>query len=83
MVWGGELLVRDGVAAGQATSGRVGRDARHRRRAGVGAGAEGVTADAAYVRAGDYQLDVGGRRIPLTVEPEAAARSVRASGSEP
>jgi 4-methylaminobutanoate oxidase (formaldehyde-forming) len=28
---------------------------------------DGATADAAYVRSGDYQLDVGGRRIPVTV----------------
>ena len=67
MVWGGELLVRDGVAAGQATSGAWG--------ATIGAGVGlawvhapgGVAADAAYVKAGDYQLDVGGRRIPVTV----------------
>ncbi len=67
MVWGGELVVRDGVPAGQATSGAWGATL------GTGVGLawvqapEGVTADAAYVRAGDYQLDVGGRRISLTV----------------
>ncbi|MDX6231962.1 MAG: hypothetical protein QOH68_930 [Nocardioidaceae bacterium] len=67
MVWGGELLVRDGVAAGQATSGAWGATL------GTGVGLAwvqapaGVTADAAYVRAGAYELDVGGRRIPLTV----------------
>ncbi len=67
MVWGGELLVRDGVAAGQATSGAWGATLG----AGVGLAwvqaPEGETADAAYVRSGDYQLDVGGRRIPVTV----------------
>jgi 4-methylaminobutanoate oxidase (formaldehyde-forming) len=67
MVWGGELLVRDGVAAGQATSGAWGATL------GTGVGLAwvqapaGTTADAAYVRAGDYHLDVGGRRIPATV----------------
>ena len=67
MVWGGELLVRDGVAAGQATSGAWGATLG----AGVGLAwvqaPEGETADAAYVRSGDYQLDVGGRRIPVAV----------------
>lgn len=67
MVWGGELLVRDGVAAGQATSGAWGATLG----AGVGLAwvhaPDGDTADAAYVRAGDYQLDVGGQRIPVTV----------------
>ncbi|MBC7630232.1 FAD-dependent oxidoreductase [Aeromicrobium sp.] len=67
MVWGGELLVRDGVAVGQATSGAWG--------ATIGAGVglawvnapDGVTADAAYVRSGDYTLDVGGRRVSARV----------------
>jgi heterotetrameric sarcosine oxidase gamma subunit len=67
MVWGGELLVRDGVAAGQATSGAWGATLG----AGVGLAwvqaPEGTTADAAYVRAGDYELDVGGRRVPAVV----------------
>ena len=67
MVWGGELLVRDGVAAGQATSGAWGATLG----TGVGLawvqGADGMTVDAAYVRAGDYELDVGGRRVPVTV----------------
>ena len=67
MVWGGELLVRDGVPAGQATSGAWGATL------GTGVGlawvhaADGATADAAYVRAGDYELDVGGRRVPVSV----------------
>ncbi|MEJ7636067.1 FAD-dependent oxidoreductase [Aeromicrobium sp.] len=67
MVWGGELLIRDGVAAGQVTSGSWGATL------GTGVGLAWVQApvggkvDAAYVRAGDYQLDVGGRRVPARV----------------
>ncbi len=67
MTWGGELLVRDGVAVGQATSGAWGQTLG----ACVGLAwvqaPEGVKADAAFVRAGRYQLDVGGRRIPVRV----------------
>ena len=67
MVWGGELLVRDGVAAGQVMSGAWGATLG----TGVGLawvqGADGTTVDAAFVRAGDYELDVGGRRVPVTV----------------
>ncbi|MCW2752383.1 MAG: FAD-dependent oxidoreductase [Aeromicrobium sp.] len=67
MIWGGELLIRDGIAVGQATAGAWG--------ATVGAGVglawvnapAGEVADAAYVRGGSYQLDVGGRRIPVRV----------------
>ncbi len=67
MIWGGELLVRDGVAAGQAMSGSWG--------ATIGSGVglawvnapDGQIADAAYVRDGAYELDVGGRLIPVQV----------------
>jgi glycine cleavage system aminomethyltransferase T/glycine/D-amino acid oxidase-like deaminating enzyme len=67
MVWGGELLVRDGVAVGQVMSATWGATVG----AGVGLawvnGADGETADAAYVRAGDYEVNVGGRRVPVRV----------------
>lgn len=67
MVWGGELLVRDGRPVGQAMSGAWG--------ATIGAGiglawvhaADGEVASPAYVREGSYQLDVGGRRVPVRV----------------
>ncbi len=67
MVWGGELLVRDGVAAGQATSGAWGATVGSAVGLAWVQAPDGVTADAAYVRDGNYQLDVGGRRIPVTV----------------
>jgi glycine cleavage system aminomethyltransferase T/glycine/D-amino acid oxidase-like deaminating enzyme len=61
MMWGGELLLRDGTAAGLVTSAAWG--------AAVGssvglayvrrAGNEQVTAD--YLRAGSYEVNVGGR----------------------
>lgn len=67
MIWGGELLIRDGIASGQATSGAWGETLG----AGVGLAwinaPAGEVADAAYVRAGSYQLDVGGRLVPVRV----------------
>lgn len=65
--WGGELLLRDGVPVGQATSatwaGTLGR--------GVGLAwvdaPDGEVATAAHVREGAYELDVGGRRAPVRV----------------
>ncbi len=67
MIWGGELVLRDGVAVGQVTSGAWG--------AALGAGvglaylrdpASGpLTAEA--VRSGAYQVNVGGRLYPAAV----------------
>lgn len=83
MVWGGELLVRDGVAVGQVMSGAWG--------ATIGASVglawvqapEDAIADAAFVRAGDYQLDVGGRLVPARVSlrplHDPAGDAIRAS----
>ncbi|MET1039310.1 MAG: FAD-dependent oxidoreductase [Aeromicrobium sp.] len=67
MPWGGELLLRDGVPVGQATSATWAATIG----AGVGlawVGAPtGETATAAYVRGGTYALDVGGRRVRARV----------------
>jgi len=67
MMWGGELLLRDGCAAGQVTSAAWGEAigssvglayVRH-------PGDEVMTADLA--RAGSYQVNVGGELCPATV----------------
>jgi heterotetrameric sarcosine oxidase gamma subunit len=67
MLWGGELVLRDGVAVGQVTSGAWGETLgsavglaylRH-------AGGDVVTAD--YLRAGSYQVNVGGDIRPATI----------------
>ncbi|MCW2831029.1 MAG: FAD-dependent oxidoreductase [Aeromicrobium sp.] len=66
-VWGGELLMRDDAPAGQVTSGAWGASV------GTGVGLAWVHAPAGevatpeYVRDGDYQVDVGGRRVPARV----------------
>ncbi len=67
MLWGGELLLRDGQAAGQLTSGAFGATLG----AAVGLGylrdpAGGVvTAD--FARSGSYQVNVGGHLVDAAV----------------
>jgi 4-methylaminobutanoate oxidase (formaldehyde-forming) len=67
LIWGGELVLRNGVAAGQVTSGAWGETLG----APVGLGylrhhgGETVTAD--YLRAGAYEVNVGGQRVAATV----------------
>jgi heterotetrameric sarcosine oxidase gamma subunit len=67
MLWGGELVLRDGVAAGQVMSAAWG--------ASVGSAVglayvwdrKGSTIDADWVRAGAYEVNVGGTHTPVTV----------------
>jgi len=60
MLWGSELVLRDGVAVGQVTSAAWGETLG----ASVGlayiAAPEGQSATADYIRAGTYQINVGG-----------------------
>jgi 4-methylaminobutanoate oxidase (formaldehyde-forming) len=67
MIWGGELVLRDGVAVGQVTSGAWGQTlggavglAYIRDPAG-----DPVTAD--FARVGAYEVNVGGRLYPAAV----------------
>src|SRR5205085_5582545 len=67
MLWGGELVLRDGVAAGQFTSAAWG--------ATVGAAVglaylwdpTGGPVDAAWVRAASYAVAVGADVVPISV----------------
>jgi glycine cleavage system aminomethyltransferase T len=67
MLWGGELVLRDGVPAGQVTSAAWGETSG----ACVGLAylwqrtGEPVTLD--WVRSGSHQVNVGGRLYPVTV----------------
>jgi heterotetrameric sarcosine oxidase gamma subunit len=65
MMWGGELLLRDGRPAGQLTSAAWAPTLG----AGVGLGyvtsAEAVTAD--WLKTGHYQINVGGQHIDATI----------------
>ncbi len=69
--WGGELLRRDGDAAGQVTSAAWGETVG----ASVGLAyvkaPEGQTASADYVRSGNYEIDVGGDLVPVRVSLKA------------
>src|SRR5271165_1329958 len=67
MIWGGELVLRDGAAVGQVTSGAWGETVggcvglayiRH---------PDGRVLTPDVVRAGEYQVDVGGRLYPAAV----------------
>ncbi len=67
MIWGGELVLRDGAAIGQVTSGAWG--------AALGGGVAlayvrdpaGGALTAEVIRSGDYQVNVGGRLYPAAV----------------
>ncbi len=71
MLWGGELILRDGEVAGQATSAAWGETTG----ACVGLAylraPDGRTVDADWVRAGDYQVSVGGALHPIAVSLRA------------
>ena len=67
MIWGGELVLRDGIAVGQVTSGAWGETVggcvglayvRH---------PDGDVLTRDMVRAGSYQVNVGGRLYPAAV----------------
>jgi 4-methylaminobutanoate oxidase (formaldehyde-forming) len=67
MLWGGELILRDSAVAGQVTSASWGET--------VGAcvglayvrAADKSVIDADWVKTGDYQVNVGGQRYPISV----------------
>jgi 4-methylaminobutanoate oxidase (formaldehyde-forming) len=67
MIWGGELVLRDGVAVGQVTSGAWGETL------GACAGLaylrdpDGGVLTADVIRTGTYQVNVGGDLHPATV----------------
>jgi 4-methylaminobutanoate oxidase (formaldehyde-forming) len=67
MLWGGELILRDGVAAGQLTSGAFGATVG----AAVGLGyirdPEGGVATADFARSGSYEVNIGGQLVAATV----------------
>jgi 4-methylaminobutanoate oxidase (formaldehyde-forming) len=67
MLWGGELIRRDGVVAGQVTSAAWGETTG----ACVGLAyvrkSDGGVVDAEWVKTGSYQVNVGGRLYPISV----------------
>ncbi|MGD0375017.1 MAG: FAD-dependent oxidoreductase [Streptosporangiaceae bacterium] len=67
LIWGGELVLRNGTAVGQVTSGAWGETLG----ASVGLGylrhPGGAALTADFLRAGSYEVNVSGRRVPATV----------------
>ncbi|MDT5090700.1 MAG: hypothetical protein QOH60_63 [Mycobacterium sp.] len=67
MLWGGELILRDGIVAGQVTSAAWGETTGACvGLAYVGAG-NGSVINADWVKAGSYDVNVGGQLHPITV----------------
>jgi glycine cleavage system aminomethyltransferase T/glycine/D-amino acid oxidase-like deaminating enzyme len=81
MLWGGELILRDGVPAGQLTSGAFGATLG----AAVGLGyvrhPAGGVASAEFARSGSYQVNIGGQLVGASVHLrppyDPAGRQVR------
>jgi heterotetrameric sarcosine oxidase gamma subunit len=67
MMWGGELILRDGVAAGQVTSAAWGEAVGRCVGLGFLWRPGGGPVDAAWIRGGAYQVDVGGDRHAVQV----------------
>ncbi|KGI67784.1 FAD-dependent oxidoreductase [Mycolicibacterium rufum] len=67
MLWGGELILRDGAVAGQATSAAWGATTGACVGLAYVRAADGAVIDADWVRAGDYQVSVGGVLHPISV----------------
>lgn len=67
MLWGGELILRDGRAAGQVTSAAWGESTGSCVGLAYVRSPDGDVVTPDRLRAGDYQVDVGGRRYPVEV----------------
>jgi len=67
VMWGGELVLRDGVAAGQVTSAAWGEALGRPVGLGYVRDPEGGVVTPGFLRAGSYQVNVGGRIRPATV----------------
>jgi glycine cleavage system aminomethyltransferase T len=67
MLWGGELVLRDGVVAGQVTSAAWGETTGACVGLAYVRSPEHAPLTADWIRAGDYQVNVGGVLHPITV----------------
>ncbi|BBY30212.1 GcvT family protein [Mycolicibacterium sediminis] len=67
MLWGGELVLRDGVVAGQVTSAAWGETCRSCVGLANVRSADGSPVDAAWLDTGGYEVNVGGTRYPITL----------------
>jgi heterotetrameric sarcosine oxidase gamma subunit len=71
MLWGGELILRNGVVAGQVTSAAWGETTGSCVGLAFLRAADRAKVDAEWVGAGDYEVNVGGHLHPITVSLKA------------
>ena len=71
MLWGGELILRDGEVAGQVSSAAWGATVGACVGLGYVRAADGAVVTADWVRAGSYAVNVGGAVYPITVSLKA------------
>ncbi|MDT5152176.1 MAG: hypothetical protein QOI01_3909, partial [Mycobacterium sp.] len=71
MLWGGELILRNGVVAGQVTSAAWGETTGSCVGLAFLRAADRAKVDAEWVGAGDYEVNVGGHLHPITVTLKA------------
>jgi glycine cleavage system aminomethyltransferase T/glycine/D-amino acid oxidase-like deaminating enzyme len=67
VMWGGELVLREGVAAGQVTSGAWGETLGRSVGLAYIRDPDGGVVTADFARAGSYQVNVGGAICPATI----------------
>ncbi|MFZ4372678.1 MAG: GcvT family protein [Mycobacterium sp.] len=71
MLWGGELILRDGEVAGQVSSAAWGATVGACVGLGYVRAADGIVVTPDWVRAGNYAVNVGGEVYPITVSLKA------------
>jgi 4-methylaminobutanoate oxidase (formaldehyde-forming) len=71
MLWGGELVLRDGAAAGQVTSAAWGEALGRSVGLAYLWDPAGGAVDARWISEGSYEVSVGGDRYPVTVTTKA------------
>ncbi len=71
MLWGGELVLRNGVVAGQVTSAAWGATTGSCVGLAYIRSADNAAINADWVRAGDYRVNVGGRLYPVSISLKA------------
>jgi heterotetrameric sarcosine oxidase gamma subunit len=67
MLWGGELVLRDGAVAGQVTSAAWGETTGACVGLAYVKSTDGSVVNADWVKAGSYEVNVGGQRYPVSV----------------
>jgi 4-methylaminobutanoate oxidase (formaldehyde-forming) len=71
MLWGGELVLRDGAVAGQVTSAAWGETVGGCVGLAYVRATDGSVINADWVKEGDYQVNVGGQLYPVSVSLRA------------